>query len=186
MEGRESAAADRDARGRRDRERTEPETGKAAVPRWRAVLKENLEIAVLVATGLVAMITVVGTVVGSARWLKADLEADIAQVKHDLEADIAQLRHDLEADIAQLRHDLEAKIGGVAGDMEWRIDTTSGGLQHQIVGLREQMNSMQQQINALQEQVAQIALRLPARDPDGSSGPAGAPDFIGSASGAPE
>ena len=175
MERLENPATDRNARGRRDRERTEPETGKAAVPRWRAVLKENLEIAVLVATGLVAMITVVGTVVGSARWLKADLEADIAQVKHDLEADIAQLRHDL-----------EAKIGGVAGDMEWRIDTTSGGLQHQIVGLREQMNSMQQQINALQEQVAQIALRLPARDPDRGSGLAGAPDFIGSASGAPE
>lgn len=164
MERLENPATDRNARGRRDRERTEPETGKAAVPRWRAVLKENLEIAVLVATGLVAMITVVGTVVGSARWLKADLEADIAQ----------------------LRHDLEDKIAGVAGDMEWRIDTTSGGLQHQIVGLREQMNSMQQQINALQEQVAQIALRLPARDPDRGSGLAGAPDFIGSASGAPE
>ena len=164
MERLESTATDREARGRHGRERAEPETGKAAVPRWRAVLKENLEIAVLVATGLVAMITVVGTVVGSARWLKADLEADIAQ----------------------LRHDLEDKIAGVAGDMEWRIDTTSGGLQHQIVGLREQMNSMQQQINAIQEQVAQIALRLPARDPDGGSGPAGAPDFIGSASGAPE
>lgn len=182
MERRESTATDLEALGRHDRERAEPGTGKAAVPRWRAALKENLEIAVLAATGLVAMITVVGTVVGSAWWLKADLEAEIGR----LDANIAQVKHDLEADIAQLRHDLEAQIGGVAGDMEWRIDTTSGGLQYQIVGLREQMNSMQQQINALQEQVAEIALRLPARDPDGGSGLAGPPKFIESASGAPE
>lgn len=138
-------------------------------------MKENLEIAVLAATGLVAMITVVGTVVGSAWWLKADLEAEIGR----LDANIAQVKHDLEADIAQLGH-----------DMEWRIDTTSGGLQHQIVGLREQMNSMQQQINALQEQVAEIALRLPARDPDGEpdrgTGWARSPYFSGAASGAPE
>lgn len=124
MERRESTAADWNAHGERDRERGGPD----AAPRWRAVLKSNLEIAVLAATGLVAMITVLGAVVGSARWLKAGLEAEIgrldaniAQVKHDLEADIAQLRHDLEADIAQLRDDLEADIAQLRDDLEDQI-----------------------------------------------------------------
>ena len=159
--------------------------------RWRAVLKENLEIAALVATALVAIVTIVGAVVGSARWLKAGIDAEIAEVKHDLEAEIAdvkqelkaeiaQVRQELKAEIAQVRHDLEDQIAGLATGTEWRIDTSAGSLQQQIVGLREQLNGMQQQITALQEQLALIALRLPARE----SG--GAPEFGGSGGDAQE
>lgn len=188
MEQLENKAADQDAHElgvERSRERDGPGMGKAAAARWRAVLKEKLEIVVLMVTILG---TGVGTAVGTARWMKTeitqvkhDLEADIAQVKHDLEADIAQVRHDLKADIAQVRHDLEADIAQAKHDLEdkiadlatgtdWRIETSSGNLQQQIVGLREQMNGMQQQINALQEQVTLIALRLPARDSGGAPG----------------
>ena len=170
--------------------------------RWRAVLKENLEIAALVATALVAIVTIVGAVVGSARWLKAGIDAEIAEVKHDLEAEIAQVkqelkveiaevrqelkaeiaqvRQELKAEIAQVRHDLEDQIAGLATGTEWRIDTSAGSLQQQIVGLREQLNGMQQQITALQEQLALIALRLPARE----SG--GVPEFGGSGGDAQE
>ena len=163
--------------------------------RWRAALKENLEIAALVATALVAIVTIVGAVVGSARWLKAGLDAEIAEVKHDLEAEIAQIRQELKAEIAQIRqelkaeiaqvkHDLEDQIAGLETGTEWRIDTSAGSLQQQIVGLREQLNGMQQQITALQEQMALIALRLPARDSGGASnrGPGldGAPERGGS------
>ena len=152
--------------------------------RWRAALKENLEIAALVATALVAIVTIVGAVVGSARWLKAGLDAEIAEVKHDLEAEIAQIRQELKAEIAQVKHDLEDQIAGLETGTEWRIDTSAGSLQQQIVGLREQLNGMQQQITALQEQMALIALRLPARDSGGASnrGPGldGAPERGGS------
>lgn len=192
MDRRESKAVDqnaREGRGGRDREGGKPETGTAAAPRWRAVLKENLEIAVLAATGLVALLTVLGAIVGSARWLKAGFDAEIAE---------------LEGEIVQVKHDLEDKIAGVATYMEWRINTTSDGLQQQIVSLREQMNGMQQQINGLQqqinglqqqinvlqEQVALIVLRLPARDPGGEPdrgyGLAGSPHFSRATSGAPE
>lgn len=154
--------------------------------RWRAVLKENLEIAALVATALVAIVTIVGAVVGSARWLKAGIDADIAevrqdlaQVRHDLEAqiaevkqelkvEIAEVRRELKAEIAQVKQDLEDQIAGLATGTEWRIDTSAGSLQQQIVGLREQLNGMQQQITALQEQLALIALRLPARESGGT------------------
>ena len=176
--------------------------------RWRAVLKENLEIAALVATALVAIVTIVGAVVGSARWLKAGIDAEIAEVKHDLEAEIAevrqelaQVRHDLKAEIAQVRqelkaeiaqvkHDLEDQIAGLATGTEWRIDTSAGSLQQQIVGLREQLNGMQQQITALQEQLALIALRLPARESGGASnhglGLDGTPELGGSGGDAQE
>lgn len=165
--------------------------------RWRAVLKENLEIAALVATALVAIVTIVGAVVGSARWLKAGIDAeiaevrqDLAQVRHDLEAqiaevkqelkveiaevrqelkaEIAEVRQELKAEIAQVKQDLEDQIAGLATGTEWRIDTSAGSLQQQIVGLREQLNGMQQQITALQEQLALIALRLPARESGGT------------------
>lgn len=159
--------------------------------RWRAVLKENLEIAALVATALVAIVTIVGAVVGSARWLKAGIDAEIAEVKHDLGAEIAQVKHDLaqvrqelKAEIAQVKQDLEDQIAGLATGTEWRIDTSAGSLQQQVVGLREQMNGMQQQITALQEQLALIVLRLPARESGGESnhglGLDGAPEFGGS------
>lgn len=158
--------------------------------RWRAVLKENLEIAALVATALVAIVTIVGAVVGSARWLKAGIDAEIAEVKHDLEAEIAEVRQELKAEIAQVKHDLEDQIAGLATGTEWRIDTSAGSLQQQIVGLREQLNGMQQQITALQEQLALIALRLPARESGGASnhglGLDGAPEFGGSGGDAQE
>ena len=159
--------------------------------RWRAALKENLEIAALAATALVAIVTIVGAVVGSARWLKAGIDAEIAQVKQDLEAQIAEVKHDLaqvrrelKAEIAQVKQDLEDQIAGLETGTEWRIDASAGSLQQQIVGLREQLNGMQQQITALQEQMALIALRLPARDSGGASnrGPGldGAPELGGS------